>query len=106
MDKTKPNINQLHDIHNVKNGHRTHPSTSGSIVTSTGQTKKLTQSESASLFALVEKGNFQGEIDVEIEFLTEKEGLKMAKKFSRLAENPAVKLNVTFKKIENEKVKN
>lgn len=101
------NTNQLHDIHNVDSkGHRTHPTASGSIVTKTGQTKKLTQKESASLFALVEKGEFQGEIDVEIEFLTEEQGFKMAKNFSRLAENPAVKLNVTFKKIENEKIKN
>ena len=45
---------------------------------------------------------YTGTANVVIEFKTQSEGLKLAKRFKRLAENPAMQLNVTFKDISNE----
>lgn len=96
--------NELHrQVHKALPHFRTFPTTEGSIMTKSGDTKKITTKEAKILFEKVEKGDFMGVIDVEIEFTTEKEGLKIAKKFGRLAENPAVKLNVQFKRVENAK---
>lgn len=102
------NTNQLHQevYGETARRSRIYPQAHGSIVSKNGNTKKLTQKEAKLLFEKVEKGEFLGEINVEIEFKTDAQGLKIAKRFNRLADNPAVKLSVTFKKIKNEQVKN
>lgn len=69
---------------------------SGSFLTKTGKVKRLTNKEAAILFSEIGDGDYQGVIDVEIEFKTEKQGLALAKKFQNLAANPAVKINVKF----------
>lgn len=95
------NINNLHEKHFIKNGNRTFNQVSGSIMLKSGSTKNLTKKEAEILFKQVEKGDFIGNIDVEIEFKTESEGLEIAKTFKSLAQNPLVKLNVTFKRKTN-----
>jgi hypothetical protein len=100
--------NELHkQVYRASENHREFPKAEGSIMQKNGDTKKMSPKEAKVLFEKVEKGDFLGTIDVEIVFKTEAQGLKMAKKFKRLAENPGVKLNVKFtKKISNEKNQN
>jgi hypothetical protein len=109
MEKTM-NTNQLHDIHMhdryLGRKERIYPKISGSLVDLKGNVKKLTQSQCAELMEGVVENGYKGEIDVTVEFKDEKEGLKIAKTFSNLAQNPAVKLNVKFKNISNDKNKN
>lgn len=66
-----------------------------SLCTKTGLTRALTQSQVAELMYIgpVHKG------DIIVEFKTDSEGVKLAKKYARLAKNPSIQLNVTFKKI-------
>lgn len=97
------NTNQLHQKEMIDPGGRIFPKMSGSLTTKTGLTKKLKQSEITKYFEALEKDGYMGTVDVVIEFSTEAEGLKVAKQFKRLAENPAVKLNVQFKNIGNDK---
>jgi len=101
------NTNELHrQVYRASENHREFPKVEGSIIQKNGNTKKMTTKEAKLLFEEVEKGNFKGVVDVEIVFNTEKEGVQLAKKFSRLAENPAVKLNVKFKNLSYEKNQN
>lgn len=103
MEKTL-NTNQLHSREHLHpSGRRTFSTIEGSIMLKNGNTKNITQKEAKLLFEQVEKGDFLGKIDVLIEFKTEKQGMKLAKQFSRLADNPAVQLNVQFQKISDAK---
>jgi len=102
------NTNELHEqVYGASKNHRKFPKVEGSIMQKNGDTKPMSAKEAKVLFEKVEKGDFLGTIDVEIVFKTEAQGLKMAKKFKRLVENPGVKLNVKFtKKSSDEKNQN
>jgi hypothetical protein len=66
-----------------------------SLITKRGLTRTLTQACVAKLMYVgpINNGN------ITIEFKTEAEGVRLAKKYSRLASNPSIQMNVTFKKI-------
>lgn len=68
-----------------------------SLVTNikTGNTKSLTQSQVAKMMSIgvIHKGI------VTIKFKTNSEGLRLAKKYAKLAKNPSIALTVKFEKI-------
>lgn len=69
-------------------------------------TRVINQKQAAELMKQVEDGEYFGSANVVIEFENDKDGVKIAKSFSRLAANPAFKLNVTFKKINKNEITN
>lgn len=66
-----------------------------SLLTKTGLTTVITE---VNLTRLFEANKSYGNIIVE--FKTDKEGVRLANKYRRLANNPSIEMNVTFKKIE------
>lgn len=48
--------------------------------------------------------DYQAHVIAVVRFKTESDGLKQARKFKRLAENPLVKLEIKFEKITNEDI--
>lgn len=75
----------------------------GSIMTKGGKTtKQLSKKQVAEIMAQVEDGTYLGEANIIIEYTNDKKATQLANKFKNLAKNPGFKLNVTFKRIENE----
>jgi len=96
------NTNQLHKEHCYSGfgNHRIYPKTNKSLMLKSGKiTRNLTEKEAGELIAEAQKGNFQGSANVVIEFSSDAAANKLAKSFSRLANNPSFKLDVTFKRI-------
>ena len=74
---------------------------SGSIMVKSGkQTKVIGKKKADELVKQFKNGAYLGTADVLVEYYTEKEGLRIAKSFTRLAKNPAFNLKITFKKIQ------
>lgn len=66
-----------------------------SLTTKTSLTRVLKEKDIAEMMYVepIHKGN------VIIKFKTDAEGLRLAKKYKRLAENPSIQMNVTFLKV-------
>lgn len=66
-----------------------------SLLLKSGMTRKIKEQQVAELMALgcINKGV------VVIEFKTDEEGIRLAKLYKRLAQNPSINLKVTFKKL-------
>ena len=66
-----------------------------SLLTKAGSTRVLKESEIARMMykGIVHKG------DIVVKFKTDAEGLRLAKKYAKLANNPSIQMNVTFMKV-------
>ena len=66
-----------------------------SLLTKADSTRALKKSEIARMMykGVVHKG------DIVVKFKTDAEGLRLAKKYKRLADNPSIQMNVTFLKV-------
>jgi hypothetical protein len=84
-------------------GKRIYPKHKDILVTKTGLTKKISASKLTSYLEQLKLSGYEGTVDVVITFKTEAEGVKKAKLFRNLADNPLVRLNVKFKKESNDK---
>ena len=98
------NTNELYQ-RNVRNGNSGYPDnylSSKSIMNKSGSnTRFMTIAEAKKIInnTGLEK---QATIKGVVRFKTEKEGLRLANSFKRLARNPLVKLEITFEKIQDE----
>ncbi len=94
------NSNNLHNIHCFNHRYsRIFPNIKNSIVNKSGNTANLSQAEVKKCMEHKDEGYFSCIADVIIEYRTDKEGIKLANKFKKLAQIPNVKLNIIFKKI-------
>tara|TARA_R110000851_G_scaffold112182_1_gene236160 strand:- start:456 stop:761 length:306 start_codon:yes stop_codon:yes gene_type:complete len=84
-------------------GKRIHAKPRSALVTKSGLTTKISESKLNDYFEQLKSSGYQGHVDVVIRFKTEPEGLRKAKSFQRLANNPLIQLNVQFKKVSNDK---
>lgn len=93
-------INELHRKYFFNNEYdRIFPNINNSIVNKSGNTVNLSQAEVKKCMEHKDEGYFSCIAGVIIEYRTEKEGIKLANRFKKLAQIPNVRLNIIFKKI-------